>query len=79
MPDIFTEQERPYLSRKKKKDYLPLILVLLVLVALGLFVDIVLKWTVVHAEETVQMSDERIYQDWDTQTKELCTNYLNTH
>lgn len=81
MPDIFTEQERPYLSRqKRKKDYLPLILTLLVLLGIALIVDFGFKWTTVHAEsgETVEMSDMRIYEQYENETLEMCEKYIES-
>lgn len=83
MPDIFTEQERPYLSRqKKKKDYTNIIIVLLFLFFIALMVDVVFKFTTVHAQVTepsTEMSDKQMYDTYDGETKELCTNYLATH
>ena len=85
MPDIFTEQERPYLSRqKKKKDYTGIIVTLLVLLAIALIVDFGFKWTTVHAEvpeqtlEEITKSDTEAYEQGENYTLSMCEKFIES-
>lgn len=79
MPDIFTEQERPYLSRqKKKKDYTDAILILIFLFLMAFVVDVIFGYTEARADtgETIEMSDMRIYEQYENETLEMCEKYI---
>lgn len=81
MPDIFTEQERPYLSRqKRKKDYTDLLLVLLFLFLVAFAVDVIFGFTEVRAEtgDTIELSDYRIYEQYENETLEMCEKYIES-
>lgn len=71
---FFEHDIRP---RRKRFDWTPLVLVLLLLFILAFVLDNVLHLTdVAHAQG---ISSANIVEDYDGETKEMCQKFLLTH
>lgn len=82
---MFTEQERPYLSRQKKKpDWVVFWLVLGFLFVMAFILDVGFRLTEVHAQapeptiETIMQSDKEAYEEGENYTLSMCEKFIES-